>query len=261
MRRTPRTLLALSLALPLLGATPPRVPFRDQKFEPTTRLQVLYDGTNHYLMVDPDLSTDNVLYGDGKAFWQQRVPTFGGEKDGAGRWSERILTFWDPRARTPHDASLEYRGGKYTVICGRREIAFTPLYEAHAQAILASAKLYKPHWQHRPHALGRDDAGVYYYVDQGNDPETENLFRLFVGPKGDLKEAKPIKVTNDDAAELFATKSGTLRLDFMNGEYSWNDKAGKHRLSTLPLEESRMLIYVDLGVYAGQKLGTPCDDL
>jgi hypothetical protein len=29
----------------------------------------------------------------------------------------------------------------------------------------------------------------------------------------------------------------------------------------LPLDDNRVLIYTDLGVYAGQRLGTPCDDL
>jgi hypothetical protein len=32
-------------------------------------------------------------------------------------------------------------------------------------------------------------------------------------------------------------------------------------LISLPLDDNRVLIYTDLGVYAGQRLGTPCDDL
>jgi hypothetical protein len=28
-----------------------------------------------------------------------------------------------------------------------------------------------------------------------------------------------------------------------------------------PIEDNRVFIYTDLGVYAGQRLGTPCDDL
>jgi hypothetical protein len=33
------------------------------------------------------------------------------------------------------------------------------------------------------------------------------------------------------------------------------------RFLNLPLEENRIMIYTDLGVYTGQRLGTPCDDL
>jgi hypothetical protein len=29
----------------------------------------------------------------------------------------------------------------------------------------------------------------------------------------------------------------------------------------VPVDANRIMIYTDLGVYAGQRLGTPCDDM
>ncbi len=42
---------------------------------------------------------------------------------------------------------------------------------------------------------------------------------------------------------------------------SWFSGRTETPLITLPFDENRIMIYTDLGVYAGQRLGTPCDDL
>jgi hypothetical protein len=42
---------------------------------------------------------------------------------------------------------------------------------------------------------------------------------------------------------------------------SWFAGKAETELVGLPIEDNRVFICTDLGVYAGQRLGTPCDDL
>ena len=44
-------------------------------------------------------------------------------------------------------------------------------------------------------------------------------------------------------------------------DYAWIKGRRRTSLVALPLFENAPLIYEELGVYAGQPLGTPCDDL
>jgi hypothetical protein len=44
-------------------------------------------------------------------------------------------------------------------------------------------------------------------------------------------------------------------------ETVWIHHNQRTPLSNLPVEDNHVLIYSDLGVYTGERLGTPCDDL
>ena len=121
------------------------------------------------------------------------------------------------------------------------------------------------------HLLARDDQGRYFYVDRGNTPETEKSFRLFVGPKGAMKLQKMTNAVADTEGEIFTTKSGSLRYvtDRKNPPV-WIQGGKKTKLTVVPLEgtdangepvNNYQLIYNDLGVYLGERLGNPCDDL
>ena len=44
-------------------------------------------------------------------------------------------------------------------------------------------------------------------------------------------------------------------------ETQWIANEKKTKLIWLPVEDNRIMIYTDLGVYTGMPLGTPCDDL
>jgi hypothetical protein len=59
---------------------------------------------------------------------------------------------------------------------------------------------------------------------------------------------------------IFTTKKGELRLVLDRKKPSWFAGKAQGALINLPLEDNRMMIDTDLGVYAGQRLGTPCDD-
>jgi hypothetical protein len=63
------------------------------------------------------------------------------------------------------------------------------------------------------------------------------------------------------ANNIFTTKKGELRLVLDRKKPSWFQGKAETELINLPLDDNRVMIYTDLGVYAGQRLGTPCDDL
>ena len=61
---------------------------------------------------------------------------------------------------------------------------------------------------------------------------------------------------------LFATKKGSLRLVLnKKGESRWITRKDKVELTVLDLYMNAALIYGELGVYDGERLGTACDDL
>jgi len=220
-------------------------------------LVVLSDGKQHYVAIVPfeDIYT-HFYYGDGKRFYAQRVS--GGGSNGKEAW-DRI--FWEPRVNEPWKGGIGFRKGAYTVQCGDRATEFKPL-EAEEQAkILGSASFFKTLWIHRAYALARDNKGNYYYVDRLREPEDNKTFRLFAGTRGNLKLLKMTNVVSDSQGDIFTTKKGELRLVLDRKKPSWFAGKSETELISLPLEENRIMIYSDLGVYAGQRLGTPCDDL
>src|SRR5262245_6596900 len=144
--------------------------------------------------------------------------------------------------------------------------------EAAAKKALLDKAAYEPSPHTRAaHRLARDNTGRYFYVDKGNTPETEKSFRLFVGQKGRLKLQKMMNVVADSQGEIFTTKSGSLRyVSDRTAPPIWMEKGKKLTLTVVPIEGSDehgepvnnyQLIYNELGVYLGEKLGNPCDDL
>lgn len=119
----------------------------------------------------------------------------------------------------------------------------------------------------RSHALARDNRGTYYYVDRGRQRGTEGQFRLFVGPKGNLTQQKMTNIVSDSEGDIFSTKTGDLRLILDKGqdqgakEGVWLQNEKPTKLTIVPIEANIAMIHNELGVYAGERLGLPCDDL
>ena len=128
-------------------------------------------------------------------------------------------------------------------------------------ALVDGAKFYKPRWKHQAYALARDNTGKYYYVDRVREPEGNKNFRLFAGPKGAMKLQKMTNVVSDSEGDIFATKTGELRLILDKHESLWMQDKKKTKLVFLGPTDNHIMIYTDLGVYTGEPLGTPCDDL
>jgi hypothetical protein len=238
---------------------------------------VCTDGKSHYVVVAPhDKQLTQLYYGDGKTFYRVPLPPW-------------VLTgdmFFEPRffAKTKNSgfrgvdlrtyAAVEYQPGKQVcaVACGDRRTNLTILDDAAKQSLLLGKVTFAPPLHKRAaHHLARDDSGRYFYVDRGNTPETEKSFRLFVGPKGAMKLQKMTNAVADTEGEIFTTKSGSLRYvtDRKNPPV-WIQGGKKTKLTVVPIEgtdehgepiNNYQLIYNDLGVYLGERLGNPCDDL
>jgi hypothetical protein len=223
-------------------------------------LVVLSDGEGHYVVVRPHIRGPNHLYyGDGKTFRALRV--FGGHKDGTRGAFGR--TFWAPRSLPEsykNHGSLELKDKVWKVQCGKREAVFAELPAADAAKILNAAKFLPEKWKRRAYALARDDRGNYYYVDRLRDEHGGKGFRLFVGPRGNLKQKKMINIVSDSEGDIFATRAGDLRMILDKHEAAWVRGKRRTKLTYVPISKNIYMIYTELGVYV-EALGTPCDDI
>ncbi len=233
-------------------------------------LRVLTDGKGHYYLYDVKGGINGpAFYGDGKSFYEQRI--FGG---GASGDTELSHALWEPRVDRGHNGPAEFqlKDGKYSVECPPRQTALTLVADAEAKKLVDGATFYKARWNRLPYKLARDEHGTYYFVDHLRDAKRD--FRLFVGPRGALKQQQMTNIVSDSVGDIFATKTGELRLILNDNKRSPEDPmprdnkvlkwvAGKKELllTEVPVDENVQLIYNELGPYEGARLGTPCDDL
>jgi hypothetical protein len=238
---------------------------------------VCTDGKSHYVVLAPsDKQSVQLYYGDGKMFHRVPLPP----------WVLTGEDFFEPRFFAPsknsnfrgldmrlfssvnHDVSKQ----SCSVSCGPRTTPLSIMDEETKKTLLRAASYEPPLQTRAPHRLARDEEGRYFYVDKGNTPETEKSFRLYVGPKGAMKLQKMTNAVADTEGEIFTTKSGSLRyVTDRQKPPTWLQGKKKVALTVVPIESvdeksgepinNYQLIYNELGVYLGQKLGNPCDDL
>ena len=255
-----RTILAcvvLAAAVPALAADDETIDIKAS----AAKYKVVTDGKGHYVAGIPfeigDGSDNGFLfYGDGKTFYAQRRT--GGGANGTESFD---TVFWEPRVNERWKASFGMKDGKYYVQCDARKTELKEVPEADAKKMLDSAAFKKTRWKRRAYSLARDNGGKYYYVDQAREPEGNKDFRVFRGQKGAVKPQKMVNIVSDSEGEIFITKAGKLRFVLNKSEKTWVEGKKETKLIDLPIEDNHVLIYTDLGVYAGQPLGTPCDDL
>ncbi|NMO15387.1 hypothetical protein HPC49_48635 [Pyxidicoccus fallax] len=229
---------------------------------------VCTDGKGHYVVLaaEEDSNDKRLYYGDGKAF--VRVPS-------PGRYASGN-SFLEPRFFNK-DSNPNFRGLDYRVIsavlldtkehtcklrCGEKETPLTLVDGAEAAEMLRKATYQPSPQKYVPHALLRDTKGNYYFVDRGFHEADQKSYRVFIGPRGTLKQQKMTNVVSDSKGEIFSTKKGELRLVLDEEKTSvWIENNKKSfELRQVPVTENLPLIYNDLGVYEGVRLGTPCDD-
>lgn len=231
------------------------------------RLRLLTDGQGHYVAFDPERPYgEHLFYGDGKTF--ARVPVVGGGKNGTEQWNASL---WDPRARgtSLQHASVDMQeaGKKFSVTCAKRTTPLNPVPAEEATKVLAGATFTPPIFTRLPERLLRDDEGTYYLVDRfrTDDRADRRDFRVFVGPRGNMKQLPLKDIVDDTEGMILATKTGNLRLITREGkaESRWVKGQKTTPLTEVDLgrAETGRLVYLDLGPYTGQRLGTPCDDL
>jgi hypothetical protein len=222
-----------------------------------SKVKLLTDGKKHYVALIPfEGSWDHVFYGDGHAFHALRV--YASQSEGEISFS---LTFWDPRIKRSYQADLSLKDKKYKVQCDERTTELAPVPDDEAAKLVEAATFTKPLWQYRAYALARDERGTYYFVDRRREPEGSMDFRLYVGPRGQMKRLQMTNVVSDSGGDIFSTKTGELRLILDRKESLWMKGKQRTQLTSVPVEDNAVLIYTDLGAYVGERLGTPCDDL
>ena len=229
------------------------------------KIRVCTDGQGHYVVIRPDEQQSVQLdYGDGKRFVKVAAPP----------WAISGYHFLEPRFYNKsmnHSfrgldmglySEVELDEGKNTcaVRCGDRSIPFSRVDAEQAEKMVAEATFEPNPQKYVPYALLRDQSGRYYLVEKGFLPE-DRSYRVSIGPKGNLKPQQMKDVVADSKGEIFSTKKGDLRLLVdREAPSSWIEKKKKIELRAVPIEENLPLIYNELGVYTGARLGTPCDD-
>lgn len=253
-----------TLIVALTLSQPKVVPLDATSFR--DKLMVLTDGQGHYVTVDPEAPYGgNAFFGDGKVF--AKIPVTGGGRNGSEQWS---ITLWDPRVQhggnSPASVDMKDSGASYSVTCAKKTTVLTPMPADAAKKLLAAATFIPPTWTRTPEKLLRDDTGTYYLVDRfrSAEPNDRRDFRVFAGPKGNMKQLPLKDVVDDEQGMILATRNGNLRLVTTDGKSEGRWIQGK---VTTPLVEvaldslnNRKMIYMDLGPYSGLRLGTPCDD-
>jgi hypothetical protein len=278
MRTAPLLFVLLSGHLALAAEPPPwgngETPSEQKTLEKTA---VCTDGKSHYVVVAPhDKQLTQLFYGDGKIFHRVPLPP----------WVLSGDSFFEPRffaaTKNPNFRGLDMRlfatvdldatKKACSVSCGPRTTSLTIMDDESKKTLLGAASYLPPLQTRAPHRLARDLDGRYFYVDKGNTSETEKSFRLFIGPKGAMKLQKMTNTVADTEGEIFTTRSGSLRyVTDREKPPTWIQGKKKVALTIVPIESvdpkttepinNYGLIYNELGVYLGEKLGNPCDDL
>jgi len=230
-------------------------PFRDQ-------LIVLQDAQGGTYVVQP--GTDGrVFYGVGKTLYEQVVLN----RSADGEHQSWSVGLWAPRVPDIAPGTISRSDdGTYVRFCGGDE-ARLPLTQRTGDAankildkstFMTSAMIRKPRW------LARDETLVYYYVDEIRQVYGGKGYRVFVGKKGAMKEVPIVDVATDSAGDVFATKTGDLRLvrvfdDAAKDTATWVHGDKRTTLHLLDVDVNSPLIYRDLGVYGF--VGTICENL
>jgi hypothetical protein len=230
------------------------------------KTSVCTDGKGHYVVVAAtEDNSQQLFYGDGKTFVQVAPPPFGVPSDSflEPRFFNKTAnsSFRGHDMRVYSEVELDVEKKTCAVRCGERTTAFTIVESEKAQKLLKEAKYERNPQKYVPYALLRDTHGNYYLVERGFHPEDEKSFRVHVGPKGSLKRQEMKDIVSDSEGQIFSTKKGDLRLVVDRAEPSvWIANQKKVELRVVPVSENLPLIYNELGVYTGARLGTPCDD-
>lgn len=244
-------------------------PFQDNTLQYHIKLDetavCVNDDASKYVVWAPEGAQEpGVLYGDGKTFTR-------------ARHSEKMLDGWflEPRfynkqysnnfrglnMRSHSKVDVKKKSGSCELACGTQKATFKLLTGKQARDIAANLTVAEDVHPYEPYALARDRRGTYYYVDRSTKPGLEKAFRLYVGKKGNLKLQKMRDIVSDSQGEIFASKTGELRLILDKEEAAWIRRKRKSALTLVPIRDNLQMIYNELGVYDGQSLGTPCDDI
>ena len=230
------------------------------------KVVVLRDETGNYYVMPKDYGENGetarkwTFFGDGRTMYLQRIGMSSTDEDG-----QVILGAWSPRVRgLPHALLKKAPDGTTTLIC--RVVAskyerrpLTPVTDAEATKLMTTARFEPPYWERRIFFFGRGEGTKYYLVDILRDEYGGQGFRLFVGPKGQMKQVAINDFANDTGGSSVITKIGELTIEpGEKGAAVWKQGKKPIALTRLDPVPNAYLIYRELGVYG--QLGTICED-
>lgn len=202
-----------------------------------------------------------VFFGTGKILYQQRIETRSSNGE-AHTWSISLDT---PRIAEVRYGSIDRKAdGTYQKLCdGKDDAVLTELTGEKAKAVLEKSQFLTTAMLYVPVLAARDDAGVYYYVDRLAKEYGGKGYRVFIGKKGAMKLMPLTDVATDTAGEVYATKTGDLRLVHGTGAVQpaaqWIKGGKPTSLIQLDVYANSPLIFSDFGIYTF--LGTICDNV
>jgi hypothetical protein len=221
------------------------------------RMFVFTDDDGLVIAIVPFQGIDAPFYaGDGEKLYRQRV--IGGGQQGKYAFNR---VFWEPRAKSGAEASLEVKGSQATLTCGKRKILLRTVGPGGVRRVFEEAKFFAPPFRRVPTLLARDDQGAYFLVDAAREPNTGQPddrpeYRLRYGKKGALAPVELADTIADGGGLVLVSATG--RFVKRGGAVEWSSGSGKTPLTPVEVRDASTFIYGELGAY-GTKLGTPCD--
>jgi hypothetical protein len=215
-------------------------------------------GGTYVVLPGPD---GRLFYGTtAKVVYEQIIVTKSTDGDA---WS---LGVYAPRVSgiTPVLVQRRKDTGAFERWCDETAMPLKPIAADRAKPMLEKMQFMTNALIRRPQFFARDDAGVYYYVDQLAKAYGGQGYRVFSGKKGAMKQLPLTDVAHDTGGDVFSTKSGDVRFvvdanDSAKNSAYWIKGDKKHELTILDRDANSRVIFKDLGIYTF--LGTPCDEL
>jgi hypothetical protein len=169
--------------------------------------------------------------------------------------------FWEPRAKSGAEASLDVKGSQATLTCGKKRILLRTVGPGGARRMFEEAKFYAPPFRRVPVLLARDEQASYFFVDAAREPNTGQRddrpeYRLRFGKKGALAPVELSDTIADGGGLVLVSSTG--QLVEKRGEVAWIAGTAKTPLTGVEIQSAAQFIYGELGAY-GSRLGTPCD--
>jgi hypothetical protein len=221
------------------------------------RMSVFTDDDGIVIALVPFQGMDAPFYaGDGEKLFRQRV--VGGGEEGRYAFSR---VFWEPRARSGAEASLDVKGTQATLTCGKKKIMLRNVGPGGVRRMFEEAKFYAPPFRRVPVLLARDDQASYFLVDAARDPNSGQRddrpeYRLRFGKKGALAPVELADTIADGGGLVLVSSTG--RLMERGGLVEWISGTARTPLTPVEIPSAATFIYGELGAY-GSRLGTPCD--
>jgi hypothetical protein len=252
---------------PMPGRSPARAvlpAFLERSIPVPLRLRgemtVFGDGQGGFLALAPFGEKESpVFFGSAGKLYRQEVA--------ARREQETTgyeVALWDPRV-PGGQALVSLRGDRAVIRCGDRQLELQALGLRERRRLLVATTYYAPPFVRKPVGLARDDEGNFFFLDDAREPGQRGPdYRLYAGPKGALARLEIEELGREGDAVLLRTAQGRLRFrreGEAGGQADWLAGGGKRALAWLDTAGQGPMIFGELGVYGGQRLGTVCDPL